>query len=216
MIDIAGSAIRRPAQRMSASAPFIIVTGNIAAGKSTLTDRLAGELGLRAHLERVADNPFFGPPSQRSLESEMWFLADSVVAHRAIERGGQGGLQERSAYEHVPVFAQARRRLGWLGADELALLRTVADLLTGGLEPPDLLVYLQADVQDLTERIAERARPGEQQFDPAYLAALAELYDELVDGWRLSPVYRLDTASVDVRREEGLRIACRGVERALS
>ncbi|HEY2535675.1 MAG TPA: deoxynucleoside kinase [Solirubrobacteraceae bacterium] len=200
---------------MSASAPFIIVTGNIAAGKSTLINRLTGELGLRSHLERVEDNPFFGTPSQRSLESETWFLVDSVMAHREIERSGQGGLQERSAYEHVPVFAQARRRRGWLDADEFALLRTLADLLTDGLKPPDLLVYLEADVQDLTARIAQRARPGEQLLDPAYLAALDELYDELVDGWRLSPVYRLDTTRVDVREEDGLRIACLGVERTL-
>src|ERR1700691_1246060 len=165
---------------MSASAPFIIVTGNIAAGKSTLIDRLAGELGLPAHLERVEDNPFFGPPSQRSLASETWFLADSVATHRAIERGGRGGLQERSAYEHVPVFAQARFRLGWLGADELRLLHTLDGLLTEGLEPPDLLVYLEADVGDLAARIAERARPGEHGLDPAYLSALAELYGEFV------------------------------------
>jgi deoxyadenosine/deoxycytidine kinase len=200
---------------MKASAPFIVVTGNIAAGKSTLIDGLAGELGLRAHLERVEDNPFFGPPSQRSLASETWFLADSVAAHRAIERGGRGGLQERAAHEHVPVFAQARSRLGWLDADELALLRTLADLLTDGLEPPDLLVYLEADISNLTTRIAGRARPGEQALDPTYLSALVELYDEFIDGWRLSPVYRLDTAGVDVRDEEGLRLACREIERIL-
>jgi deoxyadenosine/deoxycytidine kinase len=200
---------------MPASAPFIVVTGNIAAGKSTLIERLADELELPARLERVEDNPFFGSPSQRSLESETWFLTDSVAAHRAIERDGRGGLQERSAHEHVPVFARARRRFGWLGGDELQLLRTLAGLLTEGLAPPDLLVYAEADIEVLTARIAGRARPDERALDPAYLAALAELYDEFVDGWRLSPVYRLDTARVDVREEEGFRIACQGVERSL-
>ena len=51
-----------PLPRMSASAPFIVVTGNIAAGKSTLIEHLAAELRLPAYPERVGDNPFFGTP----------------------------------------------------------------------------------------------------------------------------------------------------------
>lgn len=197
---------------MSASAPFIVVTGNIAAGKSTLVERLAVELGLQAHLERVAENPFFGPPSQRSLEAEAWFLADSVAAHGAIERDGRGGLQERSAYEHVPVFAQARFRRGWLDGDELGLLQTLAGLLTQGLTAPDLLVYAEADLAVLQTRIAERARPDERELDPEYLSVLAELYDEFVAGWRLSAVYRLDTTCVDVRERDGFEVARRAIE----
>jgi deoxyadenosine/deoxycytidine kinase len=197
---------------MSASAPFIVVTGNIAAGKSTLVERLAAELGLPAHLECIEDNPFFGAPSERSLESEAWFLADSVVTHRAIERDGRGGLQERSALEHIGVFAQARHRFGWLDDEGLGLLGTLARLLTEGLAAPDLLVYMEADAATLQLRIAERARPVEQVLDPAYLAALAKLYDEFVNGWRQSAVYRLDTARVDVREQDGLAVACRAIE----
>ena len=138
-----------------------------------------------------------------------------VTAHRAIERGGLGGLQERSAREHVPVFAQARFRLGWLDADGLGLLRTLAGLLTEGLAPPDLLIYAAADPAVLQARIAERARPGEQTLDPVYLSVLAELYDEFVNGWRLSPVYVLDTALVDVREDKGFRVTCREIEEML-
>jgi deoxyguanosine kinase len=197
---------------MSASAPFIVVTGSIAAGKSTLVERLAAELQLRAHLERVEDNPFFGPPSQRSLESEAWFLADSVAAHGAIERDGRGGLQERSAYEHVPIFAQARFRLGWLDGDGLGLLQTLTGLLTAGLKAPDLLVYAEAEVAVLRTRIAERDRSAERALDQGYLEVLAELYEEFIDGWGLSPVYRLDTACVDVREQDGFEIARRAIE----
>jgi deoxyadenosine/deoxycytidine kinase len=197
---------------MSASAPFIVVTGNIAAGKSTLVERLAVELGLRAHLEQVEDNPFFGLPSQRPFESETWFLASSVTAHGAIERAGKGGLQERAAHEHIPVFAQARFRLGWLDREELDLLQTLAELLTGGLTAPDLLVFAEADLTVLRTRIAERDRAAERTLDPGYLAVLAELYEEFIDGWGLSPVYRLDTARVDVRERDGFEIACRALE----
>jgi deoxyadenosine/deoxycytidine kinase len=146
------------------------------------------------------------------LESEAWFLAESVATHRAIERDGRRGLQERSALEHIGVFAQARHRFGWLDGEELGLLQMLARLLTEGLEPPDLLIYMEADAATLQTRIAERARPGEQALDPAYLAALAELYDEFVDGWRLSAVYRLDTARVDIREQDSFAIACRAIE----
>jgi deoxyadenosine/deoxycytidine kinase len=196
---------------MSASAPFIVVTGNIAAGKSTLVQRLATELGLAAYPERVHENPFFASPQHRALESEMWFLADSVSIHRMIQRNGQGGVQERSAYEHIPVFARARARCGWLGVDELALLEQLAQLLYEGLRPPDLLVYADADLATIAARVTARDRPGEQLIDTSYLSLLAELYEELVDGWRLSPVYRLDTTRVDIRHDQDLRLVSREI-----
>lgn len=200
---------------MTVSAPFIVVTGNIAAGKSTLVERLAAELGLAAYPERVEENPFFGSPERRALESELWFLADAARAHRAIQQGGTGGVQERSVYDQVPVFAQARFRLGWLAADELQLLQELALLLLEGLEPPDLLVYVQADLATIQARIRARERPGEQEIDSTYLSVLAELYEDFVGGWRISPVCRLDTARVDIREEEGFRTVSRDVERIL-
>ena len=38
--------------------PYVIVTGGIAAGKSTLTTRLADELAIPAHVEHPEKNPF--------------------------------------------------------------------------------------------------------------------------------------------------------------
>jgi deoxyadenosine/deoxycytidine kinase len=200
---------------MALAAPFIVVAGNIAAGKSTLVHRLADELGVDAHPERVADNPFFGSPAARALESETWFLADAALTHRAIQRAGRGGVQERSVYEHVAVFARARARLGWLGAEELGLLQTLARLLGEDLLPPDLLVYVESDLPALQARIAARARPGEQEIDADYLALLGELYEELIEGWRHSPVCRLNSVQVDVRREEGFRVAWRAIDALL-
>lgn len=196
---------------MATSVPFIVVTGNIAAGKSTLVQRLAAEMRLAAYPERVEDNPFFGPPQSRALQSETWFLTHSVASHRAIQRNRRGGVQERSAYEHVRVFGRARARCGWLGDEELRLLEQLSQLLCDGLQPPDLLVYAEADPAVIATRIAERGRPEEQPLDTGYLSLLAELYDELVDSWRLSRVYRLDTTRVDVRHEDGFQLASRRI-----
>lgn len=201
---------------MAASSPFIVVSGNIAAGKSTLVRRLSPALGLPAYPERVEENPFFGPPSERSLPAETWFLADAAATHRAIQDGGQGGLQERSVYEHVPVFAQARAGMGWLGHDELALLQRLAALLSEDLDAPDLLVYVEARVDVLRARIAARGRPGEQALDAAYLAALGQRYEELVAGWRRSPVLRLDGGRVDVRDERSFAGVLQEIEEVLS
>ena len=200
---------------MAASAPFIVVTGNIAAGKSTLVERLAVELDLPAYLERVEQNPFFGMPSDRSLESEAWFLTDSVVSHRAISRGRRGGVQERSVYEQIAVFAQARSRLGWLSSEELQLLETLSSLLAEGLELPDLLVYVEADLAVIQGRILARGRPQEQEIDAAYLSLLAELYDGFIDAWRRSPVYRLNSSRLDIREREDFHIVCQEIGEVL-
>lgn len=192
---------------MPASHPFIVVTGNIAAGKSALIERLGAALELPVHQEIVEDNPFFAPPPLHSLESEAWFLADAVRTHRAIQRGGRGGVQERSIYEQVAVFAQARARLGWLNADELGLLAMLSEQLCEGLAQPSLLIYLQVDTAAVQERILARARPGEQALSVEYLSALGALYDEFVGDWTISPVYRLDTGRMDIREEADFQLA---------
>ncbi len=197
-------------------APFIIVTGNIATGKSTLIEALGVELGLPVHQELVEKNPFFAPPPRYSLETEVWFLADAVRTHRAIQRGGRGGIQERSAYEQLAVFACARARMGWLNSDELGLLEMLSEQLCEGLHQPGLLIYLEADIPAVRERIARRARPSELELTTEYLSTLRDLYDVFVDGWTISPVYRVDTTLKDIREESDFRLACSEIREILS
>ena len=196
---------------MAQASPFIVVSGNIAAGKSTLLRRIAPVLGVPAYPERVEQNPFFAAPSADSFATEVWFLSDSAATHREIQRGARGGVQERSVFEHVPVFGRARARFGWLRQAELGMLERLAELLAEGLAAPDLLVYMEASAGAVAERIASRGRAEEEGLEIGYLALIGELYDELVDRWCLSPVYRLDTTRLDVREDGAFQLVSREI-----
>lgn len=179
--------------------PFVVVTGQIAAGKSSLVGALATAMGVPSHHERPDDNPYFAPPAQDALRAEAWFLAQSTAAYAAIGAGGAGGVLERSLEEHVDVFAAARHRHGWLDDGQLATLRARRSALAQALPAPDLLVHLEIDATTAAARIAARARPEERDLPAAYLHTLHALYDDFAAAWDRCPLVRVDAVRVDVR-----------------
>jgi deoxyadenosine/deoxycytidine kinase len=64
------------------------------------------------------------------------------------------------------------------------------------LKPPDLIIYLRAPVEVLVERIRARSRHYEREIPPAYLAQLAERYEEWVARCDLCPVLTVDAATL--------------------
>jgi deoxyadenosine/deoxycytidine kinase len=65
------------------------------------------------------------------------------------------------------------------------------------LQPPHLVIYLQASLPTLRRRIAQRGRDYEQTIADDYLAQLNDLYDEWVANFTLSPVLTINTDSLD-------------------
>jgi deoxyadenosine/deoxycytidine kinase len=65
------------------------------------------------------------------------------------------------------------------------------------LPPPDLVIYLQASVPVLQDRIRHRGRDYEQQIAVEYLTRLNELYEEWVEGFTLCPVLTVPTDSLN-------------------
>jgi deoxyadenosine/deoxycytidine kinase len=85
------------------------------------------------------------------------------------------------------------------------------------LRPPDLIVYLRANVPTLLERIASRGREYEQGISADYLAELNALYDEWAAGFMASPVLTLDTDDVNVLTDDGgVNRMVASIEQALS
>lgn len=159
---------------------FITVVGNVGSGKSTLSDLLAEALPA----ERVpADslytvNPFFPlaleDRARWSLTSDLWFLHERVKMTRQIPP-----ILERS---HVVVdsglpmsyvYAHSRVKSGFFTADEWQLYQRFHDELVGEVCKPNILIYLQAPVPFLRQRIEKRGREFEIKFhQPAYLESL--------------------------------------------
>jgi deoxyadenosine/deoxycytidine kinase len=176
---------------------FIAVAGNVGVGKSTLTRLLSEYLYWEPFYEAVDDNPyladFYKDMRTWSFHSQIYFLSRRLGHHRQIiERPGTV-IQDRSVYEDAEIFAKNLHLQGHMTDRDWGsywdLYRTVITILP----PPDLVIYLQASVPVLQERIRLRGRDYEQEISADYLTQLNELYDAWVEGFTLCPVLTVPT-----------------------
>ena len=201
-------------------APYIVVAGTIAAGKSTVAARLVSSIGVPAFLEEPERNPFlerfYANPRRWSFTSQMWFLLDTCAQHRRIVDGSAGGIQDHSPDEGVEVYSEVLREAGKLSSSELELLRDALASLRDGLPAPDVVVHLRARPEELLERIRARGRNYERDIDLEYLRALDLARIKLFSTWNSCPVVIINTEVVDARTDDGLRAITEQIARHLS
>lgn len=180
---------------------FIAVAGNVGVGKSSLTRLLSEYLCWEPFYEAVDDNPYLADFYQDmrtwSFHSQVYFLSRRLSHHRQIIDRPGTVIQDRTVYEDAEIFArnlylqrnmtERDWRSYWL------LYQTVITILP----PPDLVIYLQASVPVLLDRIRQRGRDYEQQITAEYLTQLNRLYDAWVEGFTLCPVLTVPTDTLD-------------------
>jgi deoxyadenosine/deoxycytidine kinase len=180
---------------------FVVVSGNIGVGKSTLVQRLADHLGWDPFFEPVADNPYLADFYQDmrtwSFHSQIFFLTRRLKTHRELCDHPTSALQDRCVYEDAEVFAENLYLQGQFSERDYRSYREIYQVLSSFLPPPDLVVYLRADVATLENRISLRGRSYESSISPDYLAQLNELYHTWIDRFTLCPVLTVPADELD-------------------
>jgi hypothetical protein len=186
---------------------YVVLAGNIGAGKSTLVHMLCERLGWQPYYEPVAENPyladFYADMPRWAFASQVFFLTWRARSHRALMDIPRAVVQDRSFYEDAEVFASALHRQGSMSERDWDTYRDLYRTLTTLLSPPDLVVYLRASVSTLRARITRRARPYEARITDEYLAGLNALYEEWVSGFRLAPVLVVPSDRMDFVQDSG-------------
>lgn len=171
---------------------FLLVAGNIGAGKTTLSDRLAARLEWEAAYESVDDNPFladfYGDMRQWAFHLQIYFLGDRAEQHRKLAASPNSAIIDRSIYEDLHIFARAAHHLGNMTDREFETYSRLFNFVVGLLPVPDLLLYLDASVETLLERIYGRGRDMEGGVTGDYLGLLGKYYDEWLAGFDICPV----------------------------
>ena len=190
---------------------FVLVAGNIAAGKTSLTERIGARLGWRTAFESVADNPYLGDfyadMRQWSFHLQIFFLGHRADQHQQLATAPQSAIADRSIYEDAYIFARALHHLGNLAERDYHAYRRIFDRVVAGLPRPDLLLYLKAPVPVLVDRIRRRGRSIESGIDVDYLALLDSFYGEWIAGFDLCPVLTIPSQDLDfVHRPQHLDI----------
>lgn len=186
---------------------YLVLAGNIGAGKSTLVGLLSDRLGFRPYYEPVAENPyladFYADMERWAFQSQVFFLTNRIRCHRALMDDPCSVAQDRSLYEDALVFARNLYERGSMSSREwstyLDLYRAVVSLLP----PPDLVVYLRASVPTLRRRIAMRGREFEAGIADDYLEGLNRLYEDWIDGFSLAPVLVVPGDRLDFVADSG-------------
>lgn len=189
---------------------FIAVAGNIGVGKSSLTRLLAETLGWEPFFEAVDENPylsdFYRDMGSWSFHSQVYFLSRRLEHHRRLLDFPGSVIQDRSIYEDAEIFARNLFRQDLMTERDYSTYQQLYEGICNFLPPPDLIIYLQAPVGVLAERIAMRGRSYERQISIAYLAELNELYATWVGTWQRCQIVTIPTADLDfVHRPQDLQ-----------
>jgi deoxyadenosine/deoxycytidine kinase len=180
---------------------FVAVAGNVGVGKSTLTALLSQRLGWQPFYEAVDDNPylkdFYGDMQTWSFHSQVFFLSRRLKHHRAIIDCATSAVQDRSVYEDAEIFARNLHCRGHMSERDYRTYRELYEAMNMFLPPPDLIVYLQASVPTLLQRVAQRGRSFERAIQPAYLEQLNALYEEWAATFDLCPMLTVPADDLD-------------------
>jgi deoxyadenosine/deoxycytidine kinase len=200
---------------------LVLVAGNIASGKTSLTERLGARLGWHTAFESVADNPyladFYADMHQWSFHLQVFFLGHRAQQHLELASSPESAIADRSIYEDAHIFARALYHLGNLSERDYQSYRQVFDQIMTTLPRPDLLLYLQAPVSVLMERIGQRGRAIESGITADYLSLLETFYGEWIQAFDLCPVLTIRTDDLDfVHRPEHLDIVVQRIQDRLA
>ena len=200
---------------------LLIVAGNIGAGKTSLTERIADRLKWQSAFESVADNPyladFYDDMRSWSFHLQVFFLGHRAEQYLEIARSPQSAILDRSIYEDAHIFARALYHMGNLNERDYLSYRRVFDLVVAGLPAPDLLIYLKAPVPVLIERIRRRGRDIETGISPEYLSLLESFYDDWLQTFDVCPVLTIRTDDLDfVHQSQHMDIVVKRIQDKLT
>lgn len=200
---------------------LVLVAGNIGAGKTSLTERIGQRLGWHTAYESVSDNPyladFYADMRAWAFHLQVFFLEHRAEQHLELAQDPRSAIVDRSIYEDAHIFARALHHLGHLDERDYRTYLRLYDLVVRRLPPPDLLIYLQAPVPVLLERIRRRGRAMEQGITEAYLALLDRFYREWLASFDLCPVLTIRSDDVNfVDEPEHLDLVIRRMQDKLA
>lgn len=200
---------------------FIVIAGNIGAGKTTLVKILSEKLGFTPFYEPHEENPyladFYEDMKSWSYHSQVYFLTRRLKIHKELLQATGTVVQDRSVYEDAQIFARNLYLQGDLSQRDYQVYQDLYQILVSLLPMPSLIIYLRASVDTLMKRIACRGREYEAGISREYLGRLNQLYEDWMGNFDQSPVLIINSDDLDlISKPEHVDQVVRWVQNKLS
>lgn len=177
---------------------YVVIEGPIGAGKTSLTHKLAERLSADTLLENASENPFlprfYQEPKRYALPTQLHFLFERSRQIRELAQGDlfRAGTVSDFLIDKDMLFARLN-----LDDDEFELYQKVYADLTVQAPTPDLVIYLQAPIDTLQDRVRRRGVEFERGMDAGYLQRLANGYSEFFHRYDASPLLIVNTSHLN-------------------
>ncbi len=186
----------------------IAIAGNIGAGKTTLTTKLAQHYGWEVNYEDTENNPylsdFYNDMQRWSFNLQVYFLNSRYRQVLDIQQGTQTVVQDRSIYEDAHIFAPNLYQMGLMTKRDFDNYFQLFELMKNQVKPPDLMIYLRAKIPTLVSHINQRGREYENSISIDYLKRLNDRYEHWIDGYTEGKllIIEIDNLDFETRKED--------------
>lgn len=189
----------------------IAIAGNIGSGKTTLTKMLARQYGYRPVYESTETNPYFDSfyedMRRWSFNMQIYYLHTRTRQLIDIQKENKNIIQDRTLFEDADIYTPNFHAMGLMNTRDLENYQHMYDLVASFLQPPDLLIYLRADVPTLIRNIQIRGRASEGQISLSYLTGLNKRYEDWIERYNKGKYIIVDLTKLDfVAHDEDLGV----------
>ena len=185
---------------------FIAVAGNIGVGKTTFSEKISQEFGLKVHYESVDDNTylsdFYSDMNRWSFNLQIYFLQHRFKSHINISKSNIGIIQDRTIYEDVSIFAYNLYKMKIMSKRDWNTYQNLFNNMVQFLRKPDIIIYLKASTDTLINRIKNRNRDFEKDIDEVYLHRLNIYYKEWFSKIKNFNVLEINTNNFNIFKDE--------------
>ena len=179
----------------------IAVSGNIGAGKTTLTEKLAKHYGWTQELESVDENPylreFYEDMEKWSFHLQVYFLNSRFQQIQRLRAGDKVVIQDRTIYEDAHIFAKSLYGSGKFTEKDYHTYLGLYNSMIAYVNAPDLLIYLKADIPRLVANIEKRGRVYENAIRLDYLKNLNRHYEEWIRDYDHGKLLTINVNNLD-------------------